>query len=210
MKAEKLKGSRGTASGPFSLSAFQPFSLLAHVGRRRVQDRVCPPYTPHMSSSRLPPGQVETKGWPVLHYGSVPNVDLAKWTLRAFGLVDAPAEWTMREMMALPRVDVRCDIHCVTRWSKFDNVFSGIPLREVLGRVKPQPAAKFVIVHAEAGFTTNVPLADLDRDDVLLATHHNGIPLTPDHRAPMRLVVPPLYLLESAELLRRLGINERH
>jgi DMSO/TMAO reductase YedYZ molybdopterin-dependent catalytic subunit len=161
-------------------------------------------------SNRLPPGQVETKGWPVLHYGSVPDVDPAKWTFRAFGLVDAPAEWTLEELAALPRVDVRCDIHCVTRWSKFDNVFSGIPLREILARVKPQPAAKFVIVHAEAGFTTNVPLADLDRDDVLLATHHNGQPLTPDHGAPMRLVVPHLYFWKSAKWLRGFEFTDRN
>lgn len=159
---------------------------------------------------RLPPGQVETKNWPVLHYGSAPNVDKSKWNFRAFGAVDAPATWTWEEMEALPRAEVRCDIHCVTRWSKFDNVFRGIPIREVLTRVKPQPSAKFVVVHAEAGFTTNLPLADLDRDDVLLATHHNGEPLSTDHGWPMRLVVPHLYFWKSAKWIRGLEFAERN
>jgi DMSO/TMAO reductase YedYZ molybdopterin-dependent catalytic subunit len=162
------------------------------------------------NDARLPPGQVETKGWPVLHYGDVPHADPAKWTFRVFGLVDAPTEWPLHELTALAKADVRCDIHCVTRWSRFDNVFTGVPLREVLARVKPRPEAKFVIIHAEAGFTTNLPLADLDRDDVLLATHHDGQPLTPDHGGPLRLLVPHLYFWKSAKWLRGFEFTDRN
>jgi len=169
------------------------------------EEILSPPQSP-----RLPPGQVETKGWPVLHYGSVPNADLARWTFRTFGLVDAPAEWTWADMSVMPRAGVRCDIHCVTRWSKFDNLFTGIPVREVLARIKPQAAAKFVIVHSEGGFTTNLSLEDLNRDDAVLATHHNATPLTADHGAPMRLVIPHLYFWKSAKWIRGFEFTDRN
>jgi DMSO/TMAO reductase YedYZ molybdopterin-dependent catalytic subunit len=159
---------------------------------------------------RLPPGQVETRGWPVLHYGSVPKIDLASWNLRIFGLVDAPRSWTWEELAPLPRRRVHCDIHCVTHWSKFGNVFEGIPVAALFDEVKPQPAAKFAIVHAEAGFTTNLPMEELLREDVILATHHNGEPLTPDHGWPMRLVVPHLYFWKSAKWMRGLELTERN
>lgn len=151
---------------------------------------------------RLPPGQVYTDKWPVLHAGTVPRFDPAKWDFKVWGLVEAPARWTYQEFLALPQKDSRSDFHCVTRWSKFDNVWTGVPFREVLSRLRPKPEAKYALVHAEQGFTANVPLADLDRDDVLFAHSHNGAPLEPDHGHPLRLIVPHLYAWKSVKWVR--------
>jgi len=151
---------------------------------------------------RLPPGQIRTDKWPVLHYGSVPDVELAKWDLRVLGLVEHPQLWTWDEFRALPRVQVRSDIHCVTRWSRYDNLWEGVSLREVLRRAAPRPEARFAIIRAEQGFTTNLPLAELEHDDVLLADTHDGAPLTPEHGWPLRLVVPRRYFWKSAKWIR--------
>ncbi|HEY7063113.1 MAG TPA: sulfite oxidase-like oxidoreductase [Chloroflexota bacterium] len=153
---------------------------------------------------RLPPGQYLTKGWPVLHYGDVPRPRLADWTFRVSGLVEQPQEWTYEALLALGRTRVERDVHCVTRWSKFDNVFEGIPFRAVLAAVQPKPEAKYVMVQAEQGFTANVPLDDLDRDTVLFAHTHNGKDLELDHGWPLRLVVPHLYFWKSAKWVRGL------
>ena len=128
---------------------------------------------PEAPPGRLPPGQYLTKGWPVLHYGDVPRVRPTDWTFRVWGLVENPQEWNYEQFLALGHARVECDVHCVTRWSKFDNVFEGVPFRAVLEAVKPKPEAQYVMVHAEKGFTANVPLADLDRETVLVANKHN-------------------------------------
>ena len=151
---------------------------------------------------RLPPGQSLTDKWPVLTYGETPRVDRAKWTFRCFGLMEQEASWTWAEFEKLPRVSVTSDIHCVTRWSRFDNRWEGVAVREILGRVKVRPEAVSVLVHAEHGYTTNVPLADLDQEDVLLATKHDGVPLSAEHGWPCRLVVPRLYFWKSAKWVR--------
>ncbi len=155
---------------------------------------------------RLPPGQIRTDKWPVLHYGSVPAVDLATWDLRVEGLVEQPQRWTWEEFRSLPRTRVRSDIHCVTRWSRFDNVWEGVSLLEVLRRAVPRPEARFVILRAEQGFTTNLPLEELEHDDVLLADTHDGEPLTPDHGWPLRLVVPRRYFWKSAKWIRAIEL----
>ena len=153
---------------------------------------------------RLPPGQVQTQKWPVLHYGSVPRIDLAKWSLRVDGLVEQPQHWTWAEFQALPRVQVYSDIHCVTRWSRFDNLWEGVALKEVLRRAQPKASGRFAVIHAAQGFTTNLPLTELDQDDVLLANKHDGAPLAPDHGWPLRLVVPRRYFWKSAKWVRGL------
>ena len=154
------------------------------------------------SEGRLPPGQSLTLKWPVLHYGSVPRFDPERWDFRVYGAVDAPVRWTWSEFNALPKVKRHSDFHCVTRWSRFDNDWEGVAFREVLGRVKLKAGARYVLVHAEQGFTANVPLADLDREEVLLATHHDGQPLSPDHGYPLRLIVPHLYAWKSVKWVR--------
>src|SRR5438874_6673435 len=153
---------------------------------------------------RLPPGQSATLKWPVLHYGGVPRFDPARWDFKVWGEVAQPLQLTWEGFNALPRFNVMRDFHCVTRWSRFDNKWTGVAFREVLKRVQPKPGATHVLVHAEQGFTANVPLPDLDRDDVLLATHHDGEPLTADHGYPLRLIVPHLYAWKSVKWVRGL------
>src|SRR6476646_6676075 len=119
-------------------------------------------------AGRLPPGQALTLKWPVLHYGSVPGFDPETWDLRVTGLINAPLRLSWKEFNALPRIQRTSDFHCVTRWSRFDNQWDGVAFRELLARVRPRPEAAYVLVHAEQGFTANVPLADLDREEVLL------------------------------------------
>ena len=155
-----------------------------------------------LAEGRLPPGQALTLKWPVLHYGSVPRFDPARWEFQVRGLVEAPLRFTWAEFNALPRTRVTSDFHCVTRWSRFDNHWEGVAFRELLGRVKLKPRAGYVLVLAEQGFTANVPLADLDRENVLFATHHEGAPLAPDHGYPLRLIVPHLYAWKSVKWVR--------
>jgi DMSO/TMAO reductase YedYZ molybdopterin-dependent catalytic subunit len=151
---------------------------------------------------RLPPGQVRTDKWPVLHYGSVPRIDLSAWDFRVHGLVEQPMRWTWDEFRALPQVRVRSDIHCVTRWSRFDNTWQGVAFDEIMRRVRVKPEARFAIIHAEPEYTTNLPLAELKQDDVLFAHSHDGEPLTPEHGWPLRLVVPRRYFWKSAKWVR--------
>jgi DMSO/TMAO reductase YedYZ molybdopterin-dependent catalytic subunit len=153
---------------------------------------------------RLPAGQSLTLKWPVLHYGSVPRFDPALWDFRVTGLVEVPLKLTWDEFNALPRSERTSDFHCVTRWSRFDNRWRGVALREILRRARAKPEATHVLVQAEQGFTANVPLADLDREEVLLATHHDGAPLAPDHGYPLRLIVPHLYAWKSVKWVRGL------
>jgi len=159
-------------------------------------------------SERLPPGQIRTQKWPVLHYGTVPRVDLTDWSFEVSGAVARPFRIGWAELQALSHRQTICDIHCVTRWSRYDNTFSGVPVQTLLARAEPTPRAKFVLVHAEQGFTTNLPLADLDRPANLLALTHNGEPLTPEHGGPVRLLVPHLYFWKSAKWVRGLELLE--
>jgi DMSO/TMAO reductase YedYZ molybdopterin-dependent catalytic subunit len=158
---------------------------------------------------RLPPGQYLTEKWPVLHAGSVPTVDLATWDLRLFGEVEEPARLTWEEFTALPSREITTDIHCVTRWSRFDTRFRGVLWSELARLVRPTPSARFVLAHAEQGFTSNVPLEALEAEDSLLAYEADGKPLTPDHGWPLRLVVPSRYFWKSAKWLRGLELRPR-
>jgi DMSO/TMAO reductase YedYZ molybdopterin-dependent catalytic subunit len=151
---------------------------------------------------RIPPGQAETKKWPVLHYGGVPAVDAATWRFEFRGACDAPATFTLAEIQALPRQITRCDMHCVTRWSRLNNDFEGVSVQHLLRMAQPHAMATHVMIFAEQGFTTNLPIADLDRPENVLAWKHDGADLTPDHGWPMRLVVPHLYLWKSAKWVR--------
>ena len=153
-------------------------------------------------AARVPPGQALTEKWPVLTYGRTPRFDPNRWTFRCFGLVERPTSWTWEEFLRLPRVTVRSDIHCVTRWSKLDNDWEGVSARYIVEEVKPRPEAKFVLQHADPDYTTNTALADLLDDDVVLAVRHNGKDLEPDHGGPMRLVLPKLYFWKSSKWLR--------
>jgi DMSO/TMAO reductase YedYZ molybdopterin-dependent catalytic subunit len=153
-------------------------------------------------NERVPPGQVATTKWPVLHYADVPRVDTRSWTFEVSGLVEQPYTLTYEELLALPRATVRCDIHCVTRWSRLDNDFEGVAVRSLLERARVKPEARYCLVHAEQGFTTNLPLADLDREQNLIALKWSGEWLTPEHGWPARLLVPHLYFWKSAKWVR--------
>jgi DMSO/TMAO reductase YedYZ molybdopterin-dependent catalytic subunit len=152
---------------------------------------------------RLPPGQKDTgNGWPVLHYGGIPKVDLESWRFEIGGMVKEPVVFTWEQFMALPQTKLTTDIHCVTAWSKFDNEWEGVLFKDVFEQARPGIDAKHVMIHSYGGYTTNVPLADLLRDDVLFAHSHNGRPLDKEHGWPLRLVVPHLYFWKSAKWVR--------
>jgi DMSO/TMAO reductase YedYZ molybdopterin-dependent catalytic subunit len=151
---------------------------------------------------RLPPGQYVTEKWPVLHYGSVPAFDRATWDFRILGLVENPIRLTYAEFIALPRKAVRADIHCVTRWSLFDSEWEGVSVQDVLRLARPRPEARFALVHAEQGFTSNLPMEDLDRPENLFAFRRNGEDISPEHGWPLRLFVPHLYFWKSAKWVR--------
>jgi DMSO/TMAO reductase YedYZ molybdopterin-dependent catalytic subunit len=145
----------------------------------------------------------------VLHYGNVPKVDPneSSWRLRVFGLVENEIELTYQQIRDMPAIDVVCDMHCVTHWSKLDNTFTGIPTRAILDLAKPKPSAKFVMCHGENGFTTNLPLAEFTGDDCILTWQWDGKEITPEHGWPLRGLVPKLYLWKSAKWIR--GIELR-
>ena len=153
---------------------------------------------------RLPAGQSLTLKWPVLQYGTVPKADLKTWNFRVAGLVEQPVRLSWEQFNALPKIEVTRDFHCVTRWSRFDNRWGGVAFRELLKLVRLKPGAGFVLVHGEQGYTANIPLPDLDREDVLFATHHDGEPLTPEHGYPLRLIVPHLYGWKSVKWVREM------
>jgi DMSO/TMAO reductase YedYZ molybdopterin-dependent catalytic subunit len=161
-----------------------------------------------LRAQRVPPRQALTRKWPVLHAGTTPAFDRARWTFHLFGLVDKPWECSYDEFLALPHVQVKADMHCVTRWSKLDNLWEGVSTRTVLEKATPLPQARFVIVHCEHGFTTNLPLPDFLGEDCLFAWKHNGQDLEPDHGYPLRLVVPLLYAWKSAKWVRGIELME--
>jgi len=157
--------------------------------------------------ARLPPGQYLTEKWPVLHAGSVPRVDLATWDFKVYGEVESPLTLSYEELQALPHREITVDIHCVTRWSRFDTSFRGVHWSELAKLVEPKPSARFVVAHAEQGFTANVPLAALEDEEALIAWQADGEPLAPDHGWPLRLVIPSKYFWKSAKWLRGLELR---
>ena len=178
--------------------------------RKQSEERV-------RQEGRLPPGQSLTQKWPVLHYGPVPSFNPATWDFRVWGEVEKPLRLTWEEFNQLPRSRVTIDLHCVTRWSKFDTLWEGVSIRTLVekGLVKPLPQARFVLQHAEYGYTTNIPLDVALADNFLLGTHVDGQPISPDHGYPLRGVVGAItnradlktpYLWKGAKWLRGLEI----
>jgi DMSO/TMAO reductase YedYZ molybdopterin-dependent catalytic subunit len=155
-----------------------------------------------LDPARLPPGQYLTEKWPVLHAGTVPRTNLATWDFKVFGEVEEPLTLDYDELQALPQTEITTDIHCVTRWSRFDTSFKGVHWRELAKLVRPKPSARFVLAHAEQGFTANVPLEALEDDKALIAWEADGRPLEAEHGWPLRLVIPSRYFWKSAKWLR--------
>jgi hypothetical protein len=167
------------------------------------------PRVPADKQQRIPPGQYLTEKWPVLHYGSIPTTDLHTWNFRVWGEVENPFSITWEEFKALPRKRIVTDIHCVTRWSRLDASFEGVAIQTILERAGVKPEGKFVLAHCEQGYTTNMPYEVLDDDDVLLCDTADDEPLTPEHGAPLRLLVPKRYFWKSAKWMRGLQFLTR-
>ena len=157
---------------------------------------------PAEKAARVPPGQYLTEKWPVLHYGPVPRFDPRTWEFRVFGKVLNEFKLSWEEFQKLAQVAVTADMHCVTTWSRLDQKWEGVPFSKIVELAKPLPEAKFVIAHSEHGFTANTPIEFTQRDDCLIALRANGEPLSAEHGAPARLVVPRLYAWKSAKWLR--------
>ncbi len=158
--------------------------------------------TARPQDERLPPGQHLTRDWPVLDLGMQPNVATAHWRLDLYGAVEHPLSLDWRAFMALPQSDFTTDIHCVTTWSRYDNAWAGVATRDLLDAVQPDPDARFVLLYASDGYTTNLPLADFAAEDAILAHRWNGEALTREHGGPARLVVPHLYFWKSAKWIK--------
>ncbi len=148
--------------------------------------------------ARVPPGQFLTKRFPVLTYGPAPQIDIATWRLRVFGLVGREVELDWSQCSHLRWKSVAADFHCVTQWSCLDNTWEGVSFAEVASLAQPSPGARFVMVHCCGGYSTNLPL-DLAMGEGLLAHKHNGQPLGESHGWPLRLVVPSRYGWKSAK-----------
>jgi DMSO/TMAO reductase YedYZ molybdopterin-dependent catalytic subunit len=168
--------------------------MALEILRRSDRDR-------ELHGDRVPPGQRLTDRWPVFTEGFTPRIDKKEWKLAIAGAVEEELTFTWEEFCALPQTTAVSDIHCVTRWSRLDNEWQGVSFRELIRHARPKPEARHVMAHCYGGYTTNVPLQDLMEEGVLLAHTHNGQPLTSEHGAPLRLMIPHLYFWKSAKWL---------
>jgi DMSO/TMAO reductase YedYZ molybdopterin-dependent catalytic subunit len=171
---------------------------------------VDPAATNRHGAPKLPPGQLHTDKFPVLTYGPVPRIDLATWKLEITGLVTTPRSWTWEEFLALPQTTLNADFHCVTHWSRFDDDWTGVLFRDFWETIKGDvdPRAQHVVQHAYGGYTTNLPLAWMLDEDVLLAHTFNGKPLPAEHGGPMRVFTPKRYAWKGAKWLKALEFLE--
>lgn len=160
-------------------------------------------------ASRIPPGQVRTRKWPVLHATTVPAIPLSEWRLVVDGLVERSLQFNWPQFQALPRVRIFADFHCVTRWSRLGNLWEGVGVRDLLKLAGVKPQARFIVATGyDSGWTTNLPLEEFDQEDALVADRHDGEPIDPDHGGPARLIVPRLYAWKSAKWLHRITLVE--
>lgn len=160
-------------------------------------------------SGRLPPGQYLERGFPVLTAGPTPHTPLAQWDFAIVGRVEQSKRWTWEEFQALPRETITKDIHCVTKWSKFDTHWEGVSVDTLLGQVTYYENAKYVIAFSDGGYTTNMPLAEITGGKAWVVFQYEGQPLAPEHGGPARLLVPHLYFWKSAKWVRGLQLVEK-
>jgi DMSO/TMAO reductase YedYZ molybdopterin-dependent catalytic subunit len=179
----------------------EPYISRGFRGRRQ----------PATIADRLPPGQYETRDFPVLSAGPTPHTSLATWDFTLCGEGPGTARWTWEEFMALPQVTVKTDIHCVTKWSKFDTMWEGVSLDTLLTQAAERgvASAPYVLAVSDGGYTTNLPLADVTGGKAWVALKYAGAPLMPVHGGPARLLVPHLYFWKSAKWVRQLRLMER-
>ena len=173
--------------------------MLGERGRKQAEKLGIDP-------ERVPPGQYLTERFPVLTVGPNPAFDLRTWDFELFGEVEEPLTLSWDELMALPQKDLVTDIHCVTRWSKLNTAWRGVPVRDLLERARLKPSASHVMAYSDGGYSANLPLEVVLDDHVLLAHTYDGRPLEPDHGAPLRLLVPKRYFWKSAKFLRKLEV----
>ena len=180
--------------------------LVESKERWAKEGRLLTGHAGETSRDRLPPGQRQVKDWPVLDLGKRPGVSPESWRLKVDGLVAHPFDWSWREFSDQPQTVSTSDIHCVTAWSRFDNHWEGVSAKHILSLAKPLPEAHFVVFHSFDGYTTNLPLADFDADDALIAHSWEGKPLPREHGGPARVVVPKLYFWKSAKWVNRIEL----
>src|SRR5579872_587287 len=158
---------------------------------------------------RLPPGQSLTEHFPVLTFGPTPRFDPTKWDFRVVGMVEEPVHFDYPQFRALPQTRQVSDFHCVTTWTRLDNQWEGVSIKDLMTRVKLTPAVTHVIIHCDGGYTTNLPIESFLDEDVILAHRHDGIDLEPEHGWPVRLIVPKLYAWKSAKWVRAIEFTDR-
>jgi DMSO/TMAO reductase YedYZ molybdopterin-dependent catalytic subunit len=162
---------------------------------------------PGADPTRIPPGQYATHDFPVLSAGPTPRTPLREWTFTIHGAVDGPVSWTWDELRALPRETISVDVHCVTKWSKLDTIWTGVSVDTLLAGVRTDSG--YALAFCDGGYTTNLPLADLTGGKAWVAYEYDGEPLEPEHGGPARLLVPHLYFWKSAKWVRGLELLDR-
>lgn len=166
---------------------------------------VSPGFTPKKpASDRLPPGQYQTSDFPVLSLGPTPKISVDSWQLTVSGLVDKPAKFNWPEFIAMPHITITQDIHCVTKWSKFDTTWSGVSFDQLIKLVGLKPTTTHLLAHSYDGYTTNIPIKDLTGNQAIVATSYEDKPIEPSHGGPVRIVLPHLYFWKSAKWLKQL------
>jgi DMSO/TMAO reductase YedYZ molybdopterin-dependent catalytic subunit len=161
------------------------------------------------AARRLPPGQYQTEDFPVLSAGPTPRVRTDDWTISLKSGPKPVAKWSWAEFNALPQTRLVRDIHCVTKWSKFDTSWEGVTIDDLLDAAGLEPPTGFVLVHSFDDYTTNVPLDDLLPGKAMIALRYEGKPIEPEHGGPARLLVPHLYFWKSAKWVSGLQFTER-
>ncbi|MBO0704092.1 MAG: sulfite oxidase-like oxidoreductase [Candidatus Dormibacteraeota bacterium] len=161
---------------------------------------------PQVDPNRVPPGQYVTRDFPVLSAGPTPHTPLQDWTFSITGAVDAERSWTWEEFLRLPSESVTVDIHCVTKWSKLDTIWTGVSLDVLLDGV--ETSAEYVTAWSDGGYTTNLPLQDVTGGQAWIAYEFDGEPLEPQHGGPARLLVPHLYFWKSAKWVRGIELMQ--
>jgi DMSO/TMAO reductase YedYZ molybdopterin-dependent catalytic subunit len=185
--------------------ALWPVQMASEVAvalKARAVRRVRRPIVPAGLAHRVPPGQVVATRWPVLHQGDVPRFDPATWDFRVWGLVDAETTWTWAQWQRLPTNTIDGDLHCVTRWSSLGHSWTGVAASTLCELARVGPSARFVLLHGEGNYSANLAIEHFLDRQVVLATHHDGEPLTPEHGAPLRAVFPDRYAWKSVKWLR--------
>jgi DMSO/TMAO reductase YedYZ molybdopterin-dependent catalytic subunit len=182
----------------------QPTKLTRTKQRWAREGKFLTGHTARPDTDRLPPGQHEVKDWPVLDLGEQPLIKNESWALDVDGAVENPTPWHWAAFAALPQTQRVNDIHCVTTWSRYDNMWEGVSTHTLLDAVMPRPEATFVMLHSYDGYLTNVPFEDFAAEDSILAHSWQGKPLTREHGGPLRLVIPHLYFWKSAKWVKRI------